>query len=235
MKTLFLIPTPISEDTSGIPKQAIDVINNNTQFICERVRTSRRFIKSILKNYNIDASTFVELDKRGEVAESIDIIFMLKSGNDICFMSEAGSPCIADPGSELVTMARTYGYHIAPISGPSAIMMALMASGMTGQQFTFRGYLPVKKDSLKKELKQIEKIILQTGCTQIFIETPYRNAQLYSHIVEAISATLRLHISFNINGSDQFLQTMAISKWKKDKNVEKRMKRKAPCIFILGI
>ena len=234
MKKLFLVPTPISDDTSGIPEQVIRILKSSTHFICERVRTTRRFIRSIIKDFDIDAVTFIELDKRGSIHQNQEIVECLKSGKDFCFMSEAGSPCIADPGSELVNMARKNEYTIVPLSGPSSIILALMASGMNGQQFSFRGYLPVKKDALRKELKHIEKEILKTGYTQIFIETPYRNAQMFAQICEVVNPSIRLHIALHIHSDQEHLVTKPINKWISDNKMGKILNEKAPCIFILG-
>ncbi len=234
MRKLFLIPTPISTDLSSIPPQVLETVKTNNVFICERVRTTRRFIRSIIKDFNIDLSLFIELDKRQSMGDHREVMDILKKGMDVCFMSEAGSPCIADPGSELVNLARQFNYQILSQSGPSSIILALMASGMNGQKFTFRGYLPVKKDLLKKELKQIEKTILQTGYTQIFIETPYRNLQMFDQITDAVNASVRLHIALHIHSKEEYLETKTIHDWKKDQAVKNKLSEKAPCIFILG-
>lgn len=234
MKNLFLVPTPISDDLSSTSMQVIDVIKKNSTFICERVRTSRRFIKSIVKDYDIDSSTFIEIEKRRSVHENEEVKRALKNGGDICFMSEAGNPCIADPGTELVVLARNQGYQVIPLSGPSSIMMALMSSGLNGQHFTFRGYLPVKKEGLKKELALIEKTIFKFGYSQIFIETPYRNLQLFDQILEYVNDSLKLHVAYSIQSIEEYLETRTIKEWKKDDQIRQRLSIKAPCIFVLG-
>lgn len=234
MKKLYLIPTAISEDISCIPPHTIEVIKNSKYFVCERIRTTRRFIKSIIPDFDIDQSSFIELDKRNDIRNNKEVIDLLKQGRDVAFMSEAGSPCIADPGSTLVDMARMSAYRTFPLSGPSSIILALMASGMNGQNFTFRGYLPIKKDMLFKELKQVEKTISQTGFTQIFIETPYRNLNMFEAIMSTLSPNIRLNISIGIYSPEEYLDTMSIKEWKKDNEIKNRLTRKTPCIFIMG-
>ena len=234
MSKLFLIPTPISEDTSSIPPQSNQIIKKSRVFVCERVRTSRRFIKSILKDFDIDGSTFIEIDKKGDLRQNSEIIDVLKDGKELCFMSEAGSPCIADPGAKLVNMARENDYKIVAVSGPSALLLALMSSGMDGQHFTFRGYLPVKTPALIKELKYIEKTIQQTGYTQMFIETPYRNLQMFESILQNVGDHIRMNISYNLHSESEYTNTQNIKNWKKDNRVRTIIKEKNPCIFLLG-
>ena len=234
MKYLFLVPTPISSHTANIPPDVIELIANSSKFICERIRTSRRFIKSAIPQYDIDKAQFIELDKNENVRNNREVIQLLASDENICFMSEAGAPCIADPGAQVVNLARLKGYQIKPMSGPSSILLALMASGLNGQQFMFRGYLPVKKDALKKELKNIERTIIQTGYSQIFIETPYRNSSIYEQILSNVNPSLRLHIAFHIQSEDEYLNTKTLKEWKKDQQIMGLLKSKAPCIFILG-
>ncbi len=163
------------------------------------------------------------------------IINLLKKEVDIVFMSEAGSPCIADPGTELVNIARKYGYTVHPMTGPSSILLALMSSGMDGQHFTFRGYLPVKKQALISELKQMGKTVLRSGYTQIFIETPYRNKGLYETIVSTLSGSMRLNICLGISTDNEFVDTRTISEWQKDTGIAGRLSKKIPCVFLLGL
>ena len=234
MKNLYLIPTPISQDTSCIPPHTIQTIQSSTNFICERIRTSRRFIKAIIPEFEVDKATFIELDKRNRLHNNADLMQIVKSGSDLVFMSEAGSPCIADPGTELVDLARKAGYNIHPLSGPSSIMLALMASGMNGQNFTFNGYLSVKKNILQKEIKNLEKMIGQTGYTQIFIETPYRNVSMYDSLLNTVTSNLKLHISQGIYTPEEDLMTKSMNDWKNDLGIRERLGMKIPTIFILG-
>jgi len=234
VKKLYLIPTPISENTDTIPKESIQIIAENKIFICERIRTIRRFIKSVLKDFDIDGARFIELDKNGQINQNTDIIEIIQSGMKCCFMSEAGSPCIADPGAELVNLARRHHYQIIPLSGPSSIIQALMASGMNGQLFTFHGYLPVKNQQLNKQLKIIEKSARSVGSSHLFIETPYRNVQMFDSILNTVDERLRLHIAYSISSDKAYSDTKTIKNWKKDDKIQEILKAKNPCIFIIG-
>ena len=235
MKTLYLISTPISSDISCIPPVTKVVLSNTQIFICERIRTTRRFIKQLIPDFDIDSCTFLELDKHNKTQKDIELINSFKSGQDIAFLSEAGSPCIADPGSSIVNFARSYEYRIEPISGPSSIILALMSSGMNGQKFTFNGYLSPKKDELKRDLIRLEKNVLNFGYSQIFIETPYRNLQILETALTSLSHKIRLGVFSGIYTKDQLLLTKTIEGWKKDENIAERMKNKLPTIFIIGI
>lgn len=230
----MLISSPISDDISCIPPATIDAIRHSRNFVCERIRTSRRYIRSVLPDFDINKSSFVELDKHGSVEEHPEIISWMKKDIDIAFLSEAGVPCVADPGARLVRWARSEGYKIIPYSGPSSIIMALMASGLNGQNFTFHGYLPVKKGQLAKRLKELEKAIQTTGYTQIFIETPYRNLSLFQDILNQMDGRTCLSISIGLTTAQQFIDCKTLSKWKEDKAVKNIFTQKIPSIFLLG-
>ena len=234
MKKLFLVPTSISDQTDCIPQATVNVINSVNHFICEKIRSSRRFIKSIIPDFDIDGSHFIQLEKNKSIFHNREIIGYLQNNLDIVLLSEAGNPCLADPGSELVNLARKYSYNIHPLTGPSAILLALISSGLDGQQFTFRGYLPIKKAALIVELKKIEKLIFSSGYTQIFIETPYRNRALFDSIITHISPKLRLSISLGIYTVSQRIETNPISIWQNDNLIRNQLIEKVPCVFLLG-
>lgn len=232
MPTLYLIPVTIVDDALEyippiVPKRVVAL----DRFIVERARTARRFIKRIIPAFDIDACEFIELDKR-EPSNNIGLIEkMVGSNEDIGLMSESGTPCVADPGYRVVDYCRSKGYEISPLSGPSSIIMSLMASGFNGQQFVFHGYLPIKENDLKKKLKLIGERIRTEKYTHIFIETPYRNNALLKSICQCVSPTLRLCIASNISDEHESIRTFQIKSWQK----QRITLAKEPAIFLLGI
>ena len=175
MADLYLLPSFLAPDSNEhIPPVVINAINSTSVFIVERARTARRFIRAIIKDYNLDKAQFIELDKHDPALSKTLIKEALAQNVTIGLMSEAGTPCIADPGAMVVNMAREVGYTIKPLTGPSSIILGLMASGMNGQHFTFHGYLPIKDGALSAKLRDINRDA-NKDVTQIFIETPYRN------------------------------------------------------------
>ena len=232
MPTLYLIPAPISEQSlNHMPHVVHDTIRGLDYFIVEKVRTARRFIRSISPDFDIDGSTFYELDKRDHQHNDKEIREILSSGRNIGLMSEAGLPCIADPGNKIVDLARSYYYSIVPLTGPSSIFMALMASGLNGQQFTFHGYLPIKEPELIKKLKTIQGNLSKSNYTHIFIETPYRNQKLYRALISKLPDHMKLCIAQEISALGEDIQTKTIKDWKRarDYNIGK-----VPCIFLLN-
>jgi len=213
--TLYLIPCPISEEANDtLPKQTIDKIFELRHFIAERAKTSRRFIKTLAPPYQISELEIEELDKHGK--QGIDIYLNpLRKGNDVGLISEAGCPCIADPGGKIVAQAYRENIKVVPLVGPSSILLAMMASGMNGQAFTFHGYLPVKNDGLKSKLRSIESEAYKTGYAQIFMETPYRSKKIIDIALKALMPKTRLCIAKNITGKEEEIKTKKISEWQK--------------------
>ena len=232
MPTLYLIPTPIAEETTDhIPMAVVETIRQLDCFVVEKLRTARRFIRSVIKDFDIDGADFIELDKRNPQQSHMMIKELVTAGRSFGLMSEAGLPCIADPGHEVVNQARGSNYKIVPITGPSSIFMALMASGLNGQEFTFHGYLPIKEPALIKKLKALQENTVKTGYTQIFIETPYRNQKLFERMISTFQSSMRLCIAQDISGSEEYIDTKTIVNWRKEKDLELK---KAPCIFLIN-
>ncbi len=229
---LYLIPIELAPGTgSGVLGTYLqDTIRATQLFFVENVRTARRFISSL--NLEIDISTleFHVLNKHTEAAELSNYLTMLKT-RSAGIMSEAGSPGIADPGSKLVALAHEHGIIVQPLVGPSAFILAMMGSGMNGQQFTFHGYLPVDKMQKKQAIKQLEKESAKTGGAQIFMETPYRNDQLLNDLIDSCHPQTRLCIACNLTAPDQMIQTLTIAQWKK----QKPSLHKKPAVFIIQI
>ncbi len=230
MGKLYLLPNLLGETAieGVIPGDVIDVIKNIRIFATENVKNTRRYLKRIDKAINIDELTFLDLNEHSEIKDIETYIPYLKD-NDVGIISEAGCPGIADPGAELVALAHRHGYQVVPLVGPSSILLALIASGCNGQNFSFNGYLPVNRAERVKTLKNYEKQSSTENRTQIFIETPYRNLQLFEDIVSSLSPVTRLTVACDITTENEYIKTMQIKNWKHEKpDINKR-----PTIFIL--
>ena len=214
---LFLIPSTLGSD-HALPFLAPSVIEELLQldhFIVENLRSTRRFLKKCGYSKNFDDVTFFELNNRTKDTEYGAMIQPLKDGIDMGLISEAGVPAVADPGSEIVSLAHQHQIRIRPLVGPSSILLALMASGLNGQGFTFNGYLPRKENDRIKALKQLEFLSKKTGFTQIFMDTPYRNIALLENIVENLSPYTKLCIAVNLTMPDEKILTQDVEKWRK--------------------
>jgi len=232
MAKLYLVPNVLSEGVwqNVLPTQIFPILSNTKYFIVENIRTARRFMKQVNREINIDECTFYELNKRTKSSELPSFLKPLEEGFDVGVISEAGCPGVADPGADVVRIAHQKGYNVVPIVGPSSILLALMASGLNGQNFAFNGYLPVKPNERIKEIAILEKRIRNNKQTQIFIETPYRNNQLISDLLKTCSPTTLLCIAANITGENEFISTKTIHEW----NKEVPDFHKQPTIFLIG-
>ena len=232
MPTLYLLPCPIADDTPHhIPQVVVDTIGQLDCFVVEKLRAARRYVRMMIKDYDIDRADFFELDKRDQ-AQSLKLVEEIAvTGRSFGLLSEAGLPCIADPGHQVVDHARAQGYDIVPLTGPSSIFMALMASGLNGQEFTFHGYLPIKEPALTKKLKYIQDQVTKTGYTQLFIETPYRNIKLYEKMLSTLQDQTKLCIAQDISSAEEWIDTKSVKAWKTQAKVDLK---KAPCIFLIG-
>jgi 16S rRNA (cytidine1402-2'-O)-methyltransferase len=230
--TVYLIPVVLHEDDaalSAIPAYIKTAVEQCQVFYVENERTARRFLKKIWKEINIDAYKWHTIHK----AEAAAISFLKKDISDnqvIGIMSEAGCPGIADPGQQLIQVAQQMRSTVVPLTGPNSIILALMASGMNGQCFRFVGYLPVDAHERKKKIAELENESIKKNCTQIFIETPYRNNQLLHDILQTAHAETLLCIGVDITSAHESIKTKKISEWKKeDLNLHKHV-----AIFLLG-
>lgn len=233
MPTLFLIPTVLAPGTAEqvLPPQIRDVIAGNTHFFAENLRTARRFISELKTGHVIDGLTFHELSKDTPPAETRrQLIALGQENRDAGVLSEAGCPGVADPGAAAVGLAHELGWRVVPLVGPSSILLALMASGFSGQSFAFHGYLPIDRADRATRLKVLEKSAWQTGQTQLFMETPYRNNALFNDLLTHCQPTTRLCVAANLTASDEFVQTHSITWWK----ARKPDLHKKPTIFALA-
>jgi len=228
---LNLFPLPIHEDAITFAqadyKQALE---QTDVIIAERLRTARRWISKLKINKAIDDYHWIEIPKDNPNQIEAEVKALLKEQKTIGIMSESGTPCIADPGHFIVRLAHQHKYTVKPLLGPNSIILSLMASGLNGQNFAFRGYLPVKEPALIQELRNVEKRIRKDGQTQIYIETPYRNDRLLKTILNKMPQDIHLCIASNVTADSEMILTQTIKLWKQKVPVL----GKEFCIFLLG-
>jgi len=215
--TIYLIPVTLGGDdyTKVIPEKVLAITRLLRYFIVEDIRSARRYLRLIDKEFPIDESVFFELNEHTGENDISHYLDPLKTGNDIGVMSEAGLPGIADPGAKIVALAHTKRLTVRPLSGPSSIILALISSGLNGQNFTFKGYLPVKPAERSARLRELEKNAGE-GCAQIFMETPYRNQKLLEAIVASCQNHTKLCIAIDVTLPAESIRTKTISEWKRD-------------------
>jgi 16S rRNA (cytidine1402-2'-O)-methyltransferase len=226
---VYLIPTFIDEESlQTLPAYIQDAVKDCQVFFVENERSARRYLKKLWKEMVIDAYQWYAIDKTEEPAVAA-FKRALSEGKNIGIISEAGCPGVADPGQLLVAAAQQTGASVIPLVGPNSILMALMASGMNGQQFSFTGYLPIDTSLRIKALKELELESAKKKSTQIFIETPYRNNQLIELACKTLKDTTRFCIACDITGKNETIQTKTIFEWKNHlPDIHKR-----PAIFLL--
>jgi 16S rRNA (cytidine1402-2'-O)-methyltransferase len=213
---VYLIPNELYANAiHTIPTYVIDAIKDCQVFFVENEKTTRRFFKKIWKEIIIDHYEWHTIHKT-ENQEVNEFVQILKSGKNIGIVSDAGCPGIADPGQMLIAAAQQINAVIKPLVGPSSILLALMASGMNGQCFKFNGYLPIDNINRKKKIKELEMESYKTACTQIFIETPYRNNQLINDVLITCNNETKFCIAYNITDTTETICTKTISDWKKN-------------------
>jgi 16S rRNA (cytidine1402-2'-O)-methyltransferase len=226
MASIYLIPALLSEEgLKAIPPYIVDAIKDCQVFFAENERTTRRYFKQLWREMVIDEYEWYTI---GDDTVSA-FKQKLKEGKSIGIISEAGCPGIADPGQALISIAQDAGVTVKPLVGPSSILLALMASGMNGQQFRFAGYLPIDNQERIKAIKELEAESVRKKCTQIFIETPYRNNALIEALLKTCSTQTRLCIAVDITGPGEWIRTLPVADWQKNKpDIHKR-----PAIFLL--
>lgn len=230
--TLYLIPTPLFPGAvQTLSPQVVHVLHRTMYYIVENARTARRFMKSMNTPHPIHSLSITELDKHREDHPAI-LLTPLMEGHDVGVMSEAGCPGIADPGSALVMHAHTLGLPVVPLTGPSSIILALMASGLNGQRFQFHGYLSPKKDQLAVDLRRLEEISRKDSATQIFIETPYRNLQVIEIAFKTLKPATLFCVAMDLTSDTEFVRTLPIAKWK---NTQLPEAHKRPAVFLMGV
>ena len=226
---VYLIPTVLYEESlETIPTYILEAIKDCQVFFVENEKTTRRFFKKLWKEMVIDDYKWFAIHK-AEDAVTQEFLSHLKAGKNIGIVSEAGCPGVADPGQLLVAAAQKSGITIKPLVGPSSILLALMASGMNGQCFQFHGYLPIDSLERKNKIKELENDSQHRNCTQIFIETPYRNNALVKDILANCKETTQLCMAVDITGPTESILTKTVRQWNQSvPDIHKRL-----AIFLL--
>ncbi|MBX3240436.1 MAG: SAM-dependent methyltransferase [Chitinophagaceae bacterium] len=227
---VYLIPSVIDENGyDALPAYILAAVKKCGVFFVENERTARRFLKKLWPEMVIDEYEWYVIHKAEESVKQ-RFLELIQQGKIVGILSEAGCPGIADPGQLLVEVAQRAGVLVKPLVGPNSIILALMASGMNGQHFRFNGYLPIEDAQQAKTLKSLEAESHKTGCSQVFIETPYRNNRLLDAIVKNCSGNSRLCIAMNITAREESIITRPVSEWKKNRPEI----NKQPAVFILS-
>jgi 16S rRNA (cytidine1402-2'-O)-methyltransferase len=212
---IYLIPVTLGGDNfkDVIPETVIGITRDLRHFVVEEIRSARRYLRLIDKQFPIDESVFFELNEHTDENDIIHFLDPVLEGNDIGIMSEAGLPGIADPGARLIALAHRMKIKVTPLSGPSSIILALISSGLNGQNFSFNGYLPVRPDERAARLKVLEKKAHE-GYSQIFMETPYRAQKMIDTIFDVCHQETLLCIASDITLPSESITTKKISEWK---------------------
>ena len=228
---LYLIPTTLGENEplEVMPYSVKTIVELLDHYIVENEKSARRFIKKITPKKIQSSLIMMKLDKYAKEIETRTYLDLCEQGVSIGLLSEAGVPAVADPGASMVKLAHEKGIQVVPLVGPSSILMALMASGLNGQNFAFNGYLPIDNSERKKEIKALEKLSKEKNQSQIFIETPYRNEKMFTDLKSVLSPGTLLCIAIDISLPKEFIKTYAIAHWKRQSlDLHKR-----PAIFII--
>ena len=228
---LYLIPSPLgdNEPAEVIPAPVLELLKSISTYVVEEARTVRRYLSRAGLKGHIEELRLVELNEHTTPAEVEAMLPLFDGGNDVGLISEAGLPAVADPGAALVALCHRHGIEVVPQVGPSSLMLALMGSGLNGQSFAFRGYLPAKTDERRSAIREVEKLSGALHQTQIFIETPYRNDALLADLLANLNPQTRLCLAADLTLESQTIRTMSVAEWKKSGfAVGKR-----PCVFLI--
>lgn len=232
--TLYLFPVPLAQEVEHKSYTAFSqtVLLGLREFVVENEKTARKFIKQT--GLNIPQQDLIMHDYGKHAREKVDYKQILQAalvGKDIGLMSDAGCPGVADPGALVVAAAHRMGINVVPLVGPSSILLALMASGFSGQKFAFHGYLPIDKQARAAKIKELESQSKREDQTQLFIETPFRNNALLDELLKSCKAESKLCIACNVTGKDEYIRTDTIKNW----NAKKPDLHKKPTIFLLYV
>lgn len=228
---LYLLPVTLgdTELNTVLPAYNIEIIQGIKHFIVEDVRSARRFLKKVDREFDIDSLSFYPLNKHTSAEDISGYLKPLLAGQSMGVISEAGCPAVADPGADVVAIAQRKNLKVVPLVGPSSIILSVMGSGFNGQSFAFHGYLPIEPGERVKRIKQLEQRIYSENQTQLFIETPYRNHKMVDDLLQNCRSQTKLCIAANLTCEGEYIKTRAISEWKgKVPDLSK-----IPCIFLL--
>lgn len=231
---LYLIPVPLSDDAAfqSFTPYLVETINTLDEYIVENEKTARKFLKLAGLKIPQNALKIHDYGKHARDKGNINDFFDgLKQGRNVGLMSEAGCPGVADPGASIVAHAHQLGIKVVPLVGPSSILLALMASGFSGQKFAFHGYLPIDKNERTKKIKDLELQSMREKQTQIFIETPFRNNHLLEDLLKTCKSNTQLCVACNVTSADESIKSLTVTEWKK----QKADYHKKPTIFLLYV
>lgn len=230
--TLYLIPVPLGHISpeASLPVPVLEQIRRLTHFVVENARSARAFLKAVGTEQALQALQLEELNEHTRPDALNRLLAPLRAGHDLGLLSEAGCPAVADPGADLVALAQSESIRVVPLIGPSSLLLALMASGLNGQRFAFQGYLPAKEAERAKTLRELEAESRKRGQTQIFIETPYRNQQLFASILQTCQPGTRFAVATDLSLPGESVRTRTVGQWKKETppEIERR-----PTVFLL--
>ncbi|MDR1889310.1 MAG: SAM-dependent methyltransferase [Zoogloeaceae bacterium] len=236
--TLYLIPVPLGAASgaatlaAALPAPALATARRLRHFVVEHARSARAYLKHMELPIPLQELELAELNEHTPSAALESLLQPLLQGRDLGLMSEAGCPAVADPGAALVALAQARGIRVAPLIGPSSLLLALMASGLEGQRFAFHGYLPAKAEERARAIRELEKESRARRQTQIFIETPYRNAALYAALLQHARPETRLCLASDLTLASEFIRTRNIRDWRKAPPPE--LERRPTVFLLLG-
>lgn len=227
---LYLIPNVIADDTqsSVIAAHVRDALHSIQYFLAEDIRTARRYLSSLKVYPSIEALYFEVLNKETPSSRLSELMNPIAHGHDVGVISESGCPGVADPGALAVQYAHENNIQVIPLVGPSSLLLALMGSGLNGQQFAFQGYLPIDAKEASQRIKDLERESKVKNQTQIFIETPYRNNAVFDHLLKNLQPETRLTVALDVTGKREFIRTLKVEQWKS----QKESWPKTPAVFL---
>lgn len=229
---LYLIPAALGDTPLSrvLPDYNAGIIRDIRFFIVENLRSARRFLKEVDRDIDMEGLTFFDMGKHASPEAFATYLRPLEQGMAVGVISEAGCPAVADPGADVVAIAQRKGLRVIPLAGSSSVILALMASGLNGQSFAFNGYLPIDPAERSKRIKFLEQRAYAEHQTQLFIETPYRNARMFGDILRTCRPRTRLCVAAGITCKEEYIKTRTIQEWKKHPLPDLS---KVPAIFLI--
>ena len=230
--TLYILPNTLGGESISdiIPNDVVEQAISLRHFVVENIKSARRVLRKMDREFPIDESMFIEMNKRSTERDTMKSLQWLIAGNNVGVISDAGCACVADPGAEIVSLAHSQKIAVIPFVGPSSILLALMGSGFSGQNFSFHGYLPKDRKERIRTLKTYEFESRKKGYTQIFMDTPYRNMNVLEDLLNELADHTQLCIASNITLHNQRIRTMNVEDWRENAYDLS----KSPCVFLIG-
>lgn len=230
--TLYILPNTLGGESISdiIPNDVVEQAISLRHFVVENIKSARRVLRKMDREFPIDESMFIEMNKRSTEQDTMKSLQWLIAGNNVGVISDAGCACVADPGAEIVSLAHSQKIAVIPFVGPSSILLALMGSGFSGQNFSFHGYLPKDRKERIRTLKTYEFDSRKKGYTQIFMDTPYRNMNVLEDLLNELADHTQICIASNITLHNQRIRTMSVEDWRE----HAYDLSKSPCVFLIG-